>query len=208
MPTGPKLFGALLDGIAGALRHLPNVKLDRMPRMADFARVACAYAEFAVIGSDKMIDAIMKQTARQTQEILDADPVASAVREFVQKRKSWTGTAGELLKLINESAPMPRPDGWPRQANTLSRKLNVLHSTLNDVGISVRRHKEGSNRDRKLTLESRAETPSAPSASSTSPIHAGIDADDMARPSSATSSAQDDKALPATHRPLSSAAEP
>lgn len=174
----PKLFGALLDGIAGALRHLPNVKLTRMPRMADFARVACAYAEYAGVGSDKMLDAIMQQTARQTQEILDADQVASAIREFIQKRGSWTGTAGDLLKLLNESQATPRPDGWPRQGNSLSRRLNVLHSTLNDVGISLRRHKEGLNRERQITLESRPEIPSASSASFRSPIHAGLGTDD------------------------------
>jgi hypothetical protein len=186
----PKLFGSLLDAISGALRYLPNIKLDRMPRMADFARVACAYAEFAGIGADKMLDVIMLQTSRQTQEVLDCDPVASAIREFIQKCKSWTGTTGKLLELLNESAPTPRPEGWPRQANTLSRKLNVLHSTLNEVGISIRRHKEGQNRERQLTLESRAETPSVSSASFGSPIHTGLETDGKPRLSSGVSSAQ------------------
>ncbi|MDO8629726.1 MAG: hypothetical protein Q7R41_04475, partial [Phycisphaerales bacterium] len=44
--------------------------------------------------------------------------------------------------------------------------------------------------------------PSAPSALTTSPIHAGIDVDDNSRPSSVTSSAQDDKT---PHGKLSSA---
>lgn len=160
------LFGALLDGIAGALQFLPDIKLDRMPRMADFARVACAYAEFKGAGADKMLDIIMRHSSRQTQEVLDADPVASAIREFVQSRRTWTGTTGELLKLINESVPIPRPDGWPKQANSLSRKLNILHSTLNDVGISIRRQREGQNRDRRLTLEVRPDSSSVSSASS------------------------------------------
>src|SRR5207245_11252185 len=38
----PGLFGALLDRAVGALKELPNVKLDRLPRMADFARWAVA----------------------------------------------------------------------------------------------------------------------------------------------------------------------
>ena len=157
----PKLFGALLDAIAGALRHLPDIALDEMPRMADFARVACAYAEYAGIGTKKMLDTIMRHTSRQTQEVLDADPVASAVREFVRKRGTWTGTMSDLLKLLNESAPTPRPDGWPRHANYLSRQLNVLEATLNDAGISIRRRKDG---DRLLTLESTAYSSSVSSA--------------------------------------------
>ncbi len=185
----PKLFGSLLDAISGALRYLPNIKLARMPRMADFARVACAYAEFAGVGADRMLDVIMLQTSRQTQEVLDCDQVASAIREFIQKRGSWTGTAGELLKLINESAPTPRPEGWPRQANTLSRKLNVLRSTLSEVGISIQRHKAGSNRDRQLTLESSSDSLSGSSGSSGNPIHAVLGTDGRSRPSSEASSA-------------------
>jgi len=141
----PGLFGALLDAWVGTLKHLPHVTLDRMPRMADFARLACAYAEHAGIGADKMLDIIMRHAGRQTQEVLEADPVASALRDFVQKRRQWTGTAAQLLATLGETAPTPRPDGWPRQANSLSRKLNVLHATLNEVGITIRRHKDPSS---------------------------------------------------------------
>jgi hypothetical protein len=148
----PKLFGALLDAIAGTLAELPKIKLDRMPRMADFARIACAYAEWAGIGSDRMLDIIMQNTSRQTQEVLDADPIASAIRDFMQKHMTWTGTASKLLELINESAPIPKPDGWPKQGNNLTRKINVLHATLNEVGISIRKHKL--NGEKVLTLES------------------------------------------------------
>jgi hypothetical protein len=184
----PMLFGALLDAIAGTLRYLPNVKLDKMPRMADFARIACAYAEFAGIGSERMLDIIMRHSSRQTQEILDADPVATAIRDFIQKQGSWTGTAGKLLALLNEIAPTPKPDGWPKQANTLTRKLNVLHPTLNEVGISFSKEKSRSSGDRLITLESRAESSSPSSLSSQVPIHAGSSWDDKSRPSSPLSS--------------------
>ena len=32
-----KIFGALLDGVAAALKNLPSVELSERPRMADFA---------------------------------------------------------------------------------------------------------------------------------------------------------------------------
>src|SRR5262249_48386394 len=38
----PRILGALLDVVAGALRELPAVKLPRHPRMADFAVWATA----------------------------------------------------------------------------------------------------------------------------------------------------------------------
>lgn len=176
----PMLFGALLDAIAGALHHLPHIKLQRMPRMADFARIACAYAEFAGIGSEKMLEIIMQHTSRQTQEVLDADPVASAIRDFIQKQGTWKGTAASLLQQLNEFVSVPKPDGWPKQANNLTRKINVLHATLNEAGISIRRHKEGLSREKLLTLESIAESSSLSSASSKDSIHAGFKPDDKA----------------------------
>ena len=33
----PRVLGALLDPTAAGLRNLPNVRLDQLPRMADFA---------------------------------------------------------------------------------------------------------------------------------------------------------------------------
>lgn len=177
----PILFGALLDAIVGTLKHLPQVKLNRMPRMADFAKIACAYAEYTGLGSEKMLDIIMSHTARQTQEVLDADAVAAAIRDFVNKRKSWTGTAAELLALIT---PASKPEHWPKQANALTRKINVLHATLNECGISVRRDRSGSNRQ--MTLESSSETSSLSSLPPKANIHAGIANDDTLKVSSQT----------------------
>ena len=150
----PRLFGALLDALVGTLKHLPNIKLDRMPRMYDFARIACAYAEHSGIGTSKMLDIIMRHSNRQTQEGLDADPVASATQEFARMHIKWTGTAQQLLDQLNQQVPAPKPHGWPRKANRLTRKLNVLNATLHEAGITISHHKAGPNRDRLITLES------------------------------------------------------
>jgi len=148
----PLLFGALLDAISGVMQHLPNIKLNKMPRMADFSRIACAYAEFIGIGSERMLDIIMQHTERQTQEVIDSDPVAAVICEFVRKHGSWTGTAAKLLELLNEFSPT-RLNGLPRVPNHLSRKLKVIHSTLLEVGISFRRQPKDSGGNRLLTLE-------------------------------------------------------
>ena len=148
----PSLFGALLSAVSGALKNLPTTKLDKMPRMADFARIACAYAEYAGIGSARMLDIIMAHTSRQTQEVLESDPLASAIHALILDRKKWTGTAVDLLALLNESVAIPKPDGWPKAANTLTRKLNVINSTLLDSGISTRRHQDPSTHLKLITL--------------------------------------------------------
>jgi len=168
----PRLFGALLDAIAGTLKHLPDINLARLARMADFTRIACAYAAYAGIGSKKMLAIIMRHTSRQTEEVLAADPVATAIFDFIKKEESWTGTATELLELLNQSAPKPRPEYWPRQPNSLTKKMNTLDSTFNDVGIRFKKDK-GRKRGRNLTLEYKAKLSSPSSLPSTGPISVG-----------------------------------
>ena len=43
----PQIFGALLDRVACGLRKLPQVELERLPRMADFALWSVATEAFA-----------------------------------------------------------------------------------------------------------------------------------------------------------------
>lgn len=184
----PTLVGALLDAIAGTLRHLSTIELDRMSRMADFTRIACAYAEYAGIGSKKMLSIIMRHASRQTEEVLQADPVATAILDFIKKQVCWTGSATELLKLLNETAPGPRPEKWPRQPNNLMRQMKVLHTTLGEAGISVTRQKKGRKGDKQVTLEYKVKSPSASSAPSKLPIEGDFPADGNSTISSVASS--------------------
>ncbi len=43
----PKLLGALLDKLSEGLRNLPEVKIDKLPRMADFAKFGTAASEIS-----------------------------------------------------------------------------------------------------------------------------------------------------------------
>ena len=83
-----RLFGAVLDAIAGILRHRDQVRLARLPRMADFARLACAYAEHSGLGADSMVAIIMDNARRQVQEAIESDPLAIAVCEFAKVEQS------------------------------------------------------------------------------------------------------------------------
>ena len=188
-----RLFGSLLAAIAGTLKHLPNLNLPKMARMADFTRIACAYAEYAGIGSKKMLAIIMRHTSRQTEEVLAADTVATAIFEFIKKKESWTGTATELLELLNQSAPKPRPHGWPTQPNLLTRKMNTVRTTLNQAGVSFVTERRGRKSDRKLILGYKVKPPSVSSALLKQPVQAALSADGILIPSSVGSSAENGK---------------
>jgi hypothetical protein len=163
-----RLFGAVLDAIAGILGHRDKVCLARSPRMADFARLACAYAEHSGLGANSMVAIITDNAHRQVQEAIESEPLAVALREFVRAEQSWEGTASELLQRLNNwnagtDADLDFPpirEGWPKSERSLGRKLRALQSTLAHVGVRLtfRRSPADGSRLIALSLERANET--------------------------------------------------
>jgi hypothetical protein len=60
------------------------------------------------------------------EAIIDADPVASCVREIVAERNSWMGTALDLLRLGADGNSDSRSDsrtGWPKSPRAPAGRL-------------------------------------------------------------------------------------
>ena len=127
-----RLFGALLDILVRVLQALPEVRPVELPRMADFAQLLAAMD--MVLGTSALAKYIA-QGSRISEEVLEGDAVADALGEFVRRtRKSWIGSAAELLKAIS---PDSVPTGWPRNAKALGGKLRRLAPALRATGISI-----------------------------------------------------------------------
>src|SRR3954452_10042827 len=99
----PQILGALLDGAAHGLRVLGCVRLDRLPRMADFALWATA-CETALWPAGTFARAYAANRRAAIETIIEADPVASCVRAIIADRTTWTGSASDLLRLCAEGA--------------------------------------------------------------------------------------------------------
>ena len=128
----PTITAGLYDLAAQVLDVLPDVDVVNPPRMADFARIVAAVD--AVTGSAGL--ARYAEHARDlTDDVLDADTVAGAVRALMANRTEWTGTASELLAALTVPTPVPR--SWPGTAQHLSARLRRTAPALGTVGIRV-----------------------------------------------------------------------
>lgn len=133
----PRLFGALLDNIAVMLATPIQAQKD-LPRLADFAQFASSWSRGVHGDGQRFVAIYARNISRQTDEAVESDDVAVAIRGFVTQVRTWEGTPTDLLKALNERrGPMPAPEGWPRKPNSLSRRLRVLQATLAQVGIFV-----------------------------------------------------------------------
>jgi hypothetical protein len=167
----PRVLGALLDALAGAMRRLPTLELPRtLPRMADFASWGAAVAEELGLGARRFLSAYAANVARQTEEVLESDPVARAVRELVSDRGTWEGSASELFALLKQRhGDETKTEGWPKRAEVLAKRIRTLHSTFADCGLSLRwdRSKTG----RRMTLAAVGPVEAAAEPSTSSPRH-------------------------------------
>lgn len=154
----PAMFGAILTMTSRVLRRLPAVRLERRPRMADFARILAAVDE--ELGTDALAR-YLDQRGELQREAAEGDRIGAAIIAFVASRDRWSGTAGELLATITPEHP---PRGWPATPRALSGALRRIALPLRAAGIEITYMIEGHDRRRTVYIEQTGIRPSAPSA--------------------------------------------
>jgi hypothetical protein len=149
----PALLASFLDAISGALRSVEDVRLEGMPRMADFAVWATAAEESLGWKPGVFMAAYSGNRQEATDSALDADPVAIAVLEFMSGRDQWAGSATELWTALSELVDegVRKTKAWPGAPNALTARLKRLAPTLQGVGIEYGEDRSGRSRKKVLT---------------------------------------------------------
>jgi hypothetical protein len=165
----PLILGALLDGLVAGLGNREGIEIKDKPRMADFASwaEACTRAYWPV---GTFIKAYRDSLSSSVGLIIEGSTVGTAVQSFMAGRTKWQGTASELLPLLCAAVGevASREQGWPRRANALSGKLRRVTQALRKTGIHVTMTREGHNRVRIITIETRTAPEDKPETSSAS----------------------------------------
>jgi hypothetical protein len=162
----PLILGALLSAVSGALHDYDSIRLDRLPRMADFAQWATAAETYLGLTKRAFMAAYTGNREAANDLALEASPVAAAIIAFVEREESWTGSATELLKELNALAgdEAQRQQGWPKRGNVLSGALKRLASNLRATGINFSRMRSaGQKGSRLIQLEKICNQSSEPS---------------------------------------------
>ena len=156
-----QIFGALLDRMVCGLRRLSLVRLQRLPRMADFALWSVATEAFA---PGVFIRAFESAAAEATETVAEGDAVTVAIAAFMVARDSWSGTAAELLRELSirdrtEAEPSAWKT-WPREPSSFGKRLQSAKTILRKIGTEVVIGR-ASNRRRTRTITLRKIEPSA-----------------------------------------------
>jgi len=167
---------SVLDAMAHGLRQLPTTRLDRLPRMADFA-VWVTACEGALWEPGTFLSGYSSNRAEMDETVIEADAVAIAVRSLTASRSIWTGTAQELLtglvEIVGEFTAKAKT--WPRTPRALSGRLRRAAPNLRRVGISiVFGERSASERPITITADRRRRRPSRPSSPSSAKRITGV----------------------------------
>ena len=104
----PMVLGALLDLAAGVAGVFPSVRLERSPRMADFARVLAAVDK--VLGTHGL-DRYVHRARNLAADSLTADAFVVAMGQ--QLIEEFTGTSADLLAKVQCHSDRKPKTGQP-----------------------------------------------------------------------------------------------
>jgi hypothetical protein len=137
-----RLFGAILMVVSEALANLPNVSLDRVPRMADFAMWSTAGETALGLEEGEFLRAYAGNRESANELVLESSPVTRYVVEMAKglaENDCWEGRATDLLEVLERKASDgdKRLKSWPNTPRALSGCLRRLAPNLRQAGIEV-----------------------------------------------------------------------
>ena len=141
----PKILGALLDAVAAGLTNEHSVRLERLPRMADFALWATACESALGWTEGTFLDAYTANRASANDTAIEASLVGTLVQSLMASRDTWQGTSTELLAELDQVANenMRKRRDWPRSPRKVSGDLRRVAPNLRAAGIDVAFRKSG-----------------------------------------------------------------
>jgi putative DNA primase/helicase len=142
----PAILGALLDAVSAALRNLAKVKLDRAPRMADFAKWITAAEPGLGWESGAFLNAYRENRRDVIESSIEAEPLAVAIIDYCTEHPDvWTVTATEMSATLNGrvSEGVRRSRNWPDTAQRLGHRIDRVAPLLRSKGFAVERRHSG-----------------------------------------------------------------
>ncbi len=132
----PSILGGIFDTLSRAIAIYPTVRLDRKPRMADFATWGYAIVEALGCSGDDFLAAYSLNKEKREEELIHGDTLLQAIIGFMSKMNTYTGYMKAFYKELRELLNPESDDrSFPKGENKLRSALERIRETLNGSGI-------------------------------------------------------------------------
>lgn len=156
-----EIAASIFTVLSKAMAIQPTIKLDELPRMADFTVWGCAIAEALGYQKQEFLDAYYSNIQAQNREALEGSPIGELIIRFMEDRQKWrggpSGLLNELDAIAEEHKINTKNKSYPKAANVLTRRINEIKTNLLDEGIFFTTGRDEKGR-RFITLEGKDNT--------------------------------------------------
>jgi hypothetical protein len=155
------LLGYIFDTLVKALQIKPTLRLQNLPRMADFAIWGEAIARAMGYQDMKFLNAYYENIGKQNIEAVESNILGQTVLRFIDgwhdaSGDYWHDSTSKLLEKLNSIAAKSGTNTyskyWPKSTDSLTRKLRTIASSLKEgyeIGVDVTRDTTGTISGRK-----------------------------------------------------------
>jgi hypothetical protein len=151
----PRILGALLDAVSAGLHNLPTVKLNKLPRMADFAQWVVACEPSLGVEPEAFLRTYESNRSVANELALEASPIVAPLRQLLDGDEDgqWSGTPSKLLEALTGlvAKQVSRSKEWPKKPHVLSGKLRRLSPNLRKAGLTIQFGHDGRARQISIT---------------------------------------------------------
>lgn len=133
-----EFLGGLCNVVSQALTRLPKTKLEKKPRMADFALWVTAAEKSLGWSENYFMKIYQNNRANAIDQGYERNPLATAVFNLMEQRQEVRGTTGEILAQIN--LYMPQEDYQTHRGipiNQLKGRLRRIATLLRERNIEI-----------------------------------------------------------------------
>jgi hypothetical protein len=137
----PRILGGLLDGLVGALRKIPSVEIEDLPRMADFARLGEAIGRALGWPAEAFLSAYQGNRKDAGTASIEESVLGRLVLRYVRLGGlvDFTLSPAEMLRTFSEDV-LPRDAAsirWPKTPSAFSNEVRRLAPQLREHGLHV-----------------------------------------------------------------------
>ena len=135
----PGIVGGIMDAVSKAMNIRPSINLQETPRMADFTIWGYAISEALGFKGDDFLQYYTNNIELQHEEVVESNIEASFVLNLMEETNgSWEGSASDLLTEMEFNSKYGlRDKEIPKTPQILSRRLNVIRTSMEECGIKI-----------------------------------------------------------------------
>lgn len=132
------ILGGIFDVLSRSLSIYPTVELQKLPRMADFAKWGYAIGEALQNGGgEAFLKAYGGNIARQNEEIILSNTLIMNILKEMNEKTAWEGTIKSVYERLYEIAQPDNNDPtFPKTERMLRKHLEQAKTTLMQQGIT------------------------------------------------------------------------